>query len=476
MLWITAHLPRLPLEALLRGHASPEPWAVFDGRSVLACDARAQAFGVRAGMGLAAAWALAPQLRVRPRDEPAERAALEGIAAWMGAFTPNVSLEPPSGVLAEVEGSLRFFGGLGRLAERVRAGLAEMGFTGALAAAPTARGAWWLALAGRESLIADSAALRAALATLPVAAVCADRDAIGLLLDVGVRTIGELLALPREGVARRFGQALLDDLDRASGELPEPRASFVPPDRFAAKLELPAEVAHAEGLLFAARRLLVQLEGVLCARQAGVRRFDLTLLNRRARPRSVEVGLATPAREAERFVQLLRERLGRLNLAQPVEAIRIEAEEFTSLAGRTADLFRDERTGEEGWARLVERLQARLGRDAVHGLATHPDHRPERAWRSVDLHERPEQEEADARGPRPLWLIDPPHRLRDEQGVPHRDGPLELLAGPERLESGWWDEQDAARDYFIARSRDCTLLWIFRERRVGGWYLHGIFA
>jgi len=474
MLWMALHFPYLALETLLRGHASSEPWAVFEHRTVLACDARARALGIRAGMGLSAAWALAPQLRVCPRDAPAEHEAIEGIAAWLCAFTPSVSLEPPCSVLAEVEGSRRLFGGLVRLAERVHASLEKMGFTATVSVAPTARGAWWLARAGRESLIENPAALRGALAALPVTAACADPDVLSLLRDIGIGTIGELLALPREGVARRFGQGLLDDLDRALARTPEPRAFFAAPARFTAKLELPGEVVHAEGVLFAARRLLVQLEDVLLARQAGVRRFALTLLNRRARPRAVEIGLAAPASEAERFVQLLRESLGRLNLVQPVEAIRLEAGEFTPLAGRTADLFRDERAGEEGWGQLVERLQARLGRNAVHGLASHPDHRPERAWRPVGLHEPLARVEGSSYGPRPLWLLEPPRRLPEVNGIPHRDGPLELLAGPERIESGWWDDDDVARDYFIARSPDAALLWIFRER--DGWYLHGLFS
>jgi protein ImuB len=427
-------------------------------------------------MGLSAAWALAPQLQLRPRDELAEREALEGIAAWLGAFTPNVSLESPCSVLAEVGRSRRLFGGLVCLVEQVRAGLGQMGFTSFLCVAPTVRGAWWLAQAGREDLIEDAATLRAALAGLPVAVACARHDVLGLLRDIGIGTIGELLALPRVGVARRFGQALLDDLDRALARAPEPRAFFAPPARFTAQLELPGEVVHAEGILFAARRLLVQLEGVLLARHAGVRRFELTLLNRHTRPRILEIGLAMPAREAERFVQLLRERLGRINLVEPVEAIRLEAGEFCPLAGRITDLFRDERAGEESWGHLIERLQARLGRNAVHGLAGHPDHRPERAWRTVDLHEPAPQEEGDAFLPRPPWLLEAPRRLQEVEGVPHRDGPLELLAGPERIETGWWDGDDVARDYFIARASDGALLWIFRERGVGDWYWHGIFS
>lgn len=472
--------PRLALEALSRGRVPPEservPRAVADGGRVIACDPHAEAFGVRPGMGLAAAWAFAPQLRVWPYNQAAERAALEGIAAWMCQFTPRVSLQPPQGVLAEIEGSLRLFQGTAALLERIQAGIDQMGFSATSAAAPTARGAWWFASAGRGTLVPDRAALEAALAALPVAVACDGPDALGLMRDIGVATIGELRGLPREGVARRFGQALLDGLEQALGNAPEPRDFFAPPARFAAQLELPGEVTHAEGMLFAARRLLVQLEGLLAARQAGVRRFLLRLLHREARPSVLEVGLASPGRETERFVQLLRERLAMHALVAPVEAIRIEARDFVPLHGHTVDLFSGTQSESEGWARLVERLRARLGGGAVHGLGLRPEHRPERAWRLLLPGERPSPGGAGT-GARPLWLLEPPRRLKEKKGVPHDDGPLELLAGPERIESGWWDGGEIARDYFIARAPSAALLWVYRERgTAGAWYLHGVFA
>lgn len=452
------------------------PRAVADGGRVIACDPQAEAFGVRPGMGLAAAWAFAPQLCVWPYDRAAERAALEGIAAWMCQFTPRVSLQPPQGVVAEIEGSLRLFRGAAALLERIRDGIEQMGFSALSAAAPTARGAWWFAGAGREVLVPDCAALEAALDALPVAVACDGPDALGLLRDIGIATIGELRGLPREGIARRFGQALLDGLEQALGEAPEPRDFFVPPVCFAAQLELPGEVAHAEGVLFAARRLLVQLEGLLAARQAGVRRFLLKLLHREARPSVLEVGLVSPGRETERFVQLLRERLAMHALVAPVEAIRIEARDFVSLHEQTVDLFSGARSESEGWARLVERLRARLGGGAVHGLGLRPEHRPERAWRPLASGERPSPGSAGT-GARPLWLLEPPRRLKEKKGVPHDDGPLELLAGPERIESGWWDGDEIARDYFIARAPSAALLWVYRERgTAGAWYLHGVFA
>jgi protein ImuB len=480
MLWVALRFPSLALEALLRGHASRKsadaPWAIADGREVLACDARADALGVRPGMGLTAAWALAPQLRIQPRKEAAEREALEGIAAWACRFTPYVSLEPPQGMLLEVAGSLRLFRGLAALVQRIGTGIGQMGFDATSAAAPTARGAWWLVSAGRDALIEDPAAFEAVLATLPVAVACEGEAARQLLRDIGIVTMGELRGLPREGLARRFGQSLLDGLEQALGRAPEPRRFFAPPPRFAAKLELPGEVTHSEGVLFAARRLLVQLEGLLAARQAGVRRFQLTLLHRGARPTLLEVGLASPGREAERFMQLLRERLSAHTLVEPVEAIRIAAKDFVPLHDRTVDLFGDPRAQSECWARLVERLQARLGSEAVHGLGVRPEHRPERAWRRLAPGEQPPHEK-EGTGARPLWLVEPPRRLQEAGGVPHDGAPLELLAGPERIESGWWDGGEITRDYFIARAPDSALLWVYRERgTAGAWYLHGVFA
>jgi len=127
-------------------------------------------------------------------------------------------------------------------------------------------------------------------------------------------------------------------------------------------------------------------------------------------------------------------------------------------------MFGDAACEAEGWARLLERLRARLGHGAVCGLAAQPDHRPEHAWRRVEPGEW-DPREALPPGPRPLWLLEP-QRLKE--------GEFTALAGPERIESGWWDGDDAKRDYFVARLQNASLAWVYRE--AGEWYLHGLFA
>ncbi|HEX5767550.1 MAG TPA: DNA polymerase Y family protein, partial [Burkholderiales bacterium] len=251
--------------------------------------------------------------------------------------------------------------------------------------------------------------------------------------------------------------------DRALGTAPEPRSFFAPPPRFGAKLELPAEVTHAEGLLFGARRLLLQLAGLLAARHEGVRGFRLVLLHE-SRASSLEIGLASATRDAERMARVLRERLAPLALAEPVRALRLEAGDFTALQGASAGMFGDPAREAENWAELAERLRARLGSSAVHGLAALPEHRPEHAWRCVEPGEW-DPRTAPAPGVRPLWLLEP--RKLQEAG-------FITLIGPERIESGWWDGDDAKRDYFVARLPNAALAWVFREG--GEWFLHGLFA
>jgi protein ImuB len=382
---------------------------------------------------------------------PLPPATLEHLAAWACQFTPRVSLEPPRALLAEVQGSLRYFGGLDALLARMREGLAGLEVEATFAIAPTPRAALWKAQGRKRSL--DELAL---------ASIGVETQ---FLKSIGVATVGELRALPREGLARRGGQGILDDLDRALGVRHESRVFFAPPERFDATLELPGAVTQAEGVLFAARRLLARLEGLLAARQEGIRDFFIDLHQHR-KIIEIQIRLASPARDTDRFARLLHEKLSGVVLREPVEAIRLRAQDFAPLHPASAGMFGDARAEGEAWAKLAERVQARLGAGTVHGLTVQPDHRPELAWRRVEPGEWDPREFVPP-GPRPAWLLEPPRRLARME--------YELLAGPERIECGWWDGDDAKRDYFVARE-GASLLWVYREMKEGDWFLHGVFA
>ncbi len=451
---------------------SPEPCAVAERQRLLACDAKAAARGLRSGLPVTAALALAPGLRLRERDAAAETEALLGIAAWAMQCTPNVALDFPDLVLLEVSGSLKLFGGLGEIAARLRQGLATMGYRARLAAAPTARAASWFARAGRQCLIADAALLEGKLSALPLSVLQSGKEEA--LSSIGAGSIGDLLALPRDGLARRFGQGLLDVLDQALGRLSDPRGFCVLPEKFRAAIELPAEATQAGARLFASKRLLAQLEGFLAARAAGTQRLLISLAHRAAPATRIELGLVAACGEATHFALLLRERLQQTALPESVRAIALEVEAIEPLEHSNQNLFSDALREGANWPRLIERLRSRLGAAAVHGIVLCADHRPERASAQAEPGARQLALDFNLR---PFWLIERPQALEEMGAIPCYRGPLKLLAGPERIESGWWDGADMARDYFIARAADAALLWVYRERSpAGAWYLHGIFS
>ncbi len=474
MLWLCLYFPRFALDVLAQ--TEDLPLAITQGRG-RACtiwqgNAAAVAAGACSGMRLSAAQALCGELRVRPRDEAMEGAALSRLAAWAGQFTPTLSLAPQA-LLLEIEGSLRLFGGLAPLVARIQTGIEALGYQAQLAVAPTAGAARLFACAGLSVFLTDKCTLAGQLAHVPLRALALPARQQAALDDLGLQRLGEVLRLPRAGLARRLGRDLLDDLDRALGRRPEVLVPFMPPPRYAGRLPFPAEVANADALAFGAQRLLQELAGFLRARDSGVQRLAITLKHERPPTTRFVLGLVAPSRDPQHWSMLLRERLARTALRAGVIEIAIAARDLRPWTGRSENLFDGAAQAQEGWTQLVDRLQARLGEAAVRGLHTLDEHRPEHAWAVCAPGETSEE---GALGARPLWLLPAPVPLAQRDGQPDLDGRLALQRGPERIESGWWDGRDVTRDYFLAHSARGAQLWVFQERRTQRWFLHGIFS
>lgn len=530
MLWLALHFPDLSLEVFERAAPTPGtggaplPLATCDHRSILLPNAPAREAGIAPGMRRASAQALLPTLRLVERDPAREQAALESLGNWALQFTPSVSFPAasPAGLLLEIEPSLRLFGGAQSLLARVRSGLRLLGYRATSAIAPTAGGAWLLARHDDGLEIRDPESLHRRLDALPVGLLAAAGPHLATLESIGVHRVGQLDALPRAGIARRFDPALLEEIDRARGRRPEAHAWLRAPVEFSGRLELLARVTGVEPLLFAARRLLGELAAWLAARQAAVRRFVLNLRHDDGGSTSVEVRLADPGREVDRLFGVLRERLAGFRLPAPVETLELACTEVLPLPGDSASLLPSAASARQSLGQLLERLQARLGRDQVRRLHLVADHRPESAWRASTLDRLPDvgpgaarqgrkaaggtktpagRPKASAGGtktptgepkapasvtepgvlPRPLWLLREPLRLVERNDQPWWGTPLALLAGPERIETGWWDQSLVQRDYFIAEDAHHVLYWIYRERTATagaspGWFMQGRFG
>ena len=285
------------------------------------------------------------------------------------------------------------------------------------------------------------------------------------LQSVGVRTVGLLLALPRDGVAKRFGPEVCNHLDRLTGAAPDPRPTYRLPPQYHARFEFEAEIHSTEALLFPLRRMLREFVGFLRARDTGVQTFTLRFIHRDAVATVINVGLSMPDRSSERFLTLARERLEHTALASASVALELSADEFALPTGLNVDMLSGATEQSEEFGYTIDRLVARLGEDQVHGVKAVADHRPENSWATAT----PEDKRQHLDFPdRPLWLLPEPKPLQ-LSGMP-------TLTGAERIESGWWDGGDVQRDYFIARTQQGAALWVFKDLRDGSWHLHGFWS
>ena len=501
-LWLAIHLPQFMLDAL-RGTDFPDPQSVAEpliavvdldhgGKVVRACNAPAMNAGVAPGMAINSALALAPALQSLARNVQRERALLESIATLgLDLITPRVSLEPPDGVLLEVRGSLRLFGGARKLLGRAREELLKAGVSGRLALTPTPLASLWFARVGQEVMLRARDQLPSRLASLPLASTTRwPERSLEMLTTMGVRTVGECLRLPRDGFARRFEPQMLATLDRATGRLPDPRRAFRAPEKFSTHRELEPEIDDLDRLALAIEPLLEGLCAFLQQRGRAVQSLELRFVHREVAATRLRLRFVQPVAQPQRIAELLQERLAHLDLPGPVRRVRLRSGSLLELPEVPAALFtNDRRESAAAVPQLIERLRARLGDDAMHGVCLVPEHRPESALRkcgwSVPAAARKAVIDPSADTFRPLWLLSEPQMLEGGQdGQPPRyEGALTIEEGPERIESGWWDGKDVARDYYVVRNPLGLSLWIYRERRRvrdgesgHGWFLHGVFG
>lgn len=493
MLWAALHFPNLALDGVLRRHPHPErPLALVTGpaqrRVLAAVNPAAARAGLRVGQALAAAHALLADFAMVEHDA-AEVARWRGfLAAWAYRYSSQVADVFDDAIVLEVGASLGLFGPWPRFERLLRDDLAQLGFSHSLAVAPNPRAAWVLAGVRDGLALVHEATLPTALARLPVARARLPPEIAGALHGMGLRRLGQLFAAPRESLARRFGPQLLQHIDRLRGA-PDPFEAYRPPDRFDLRIELGHEVESSQALLFPLRRLTADLAAFLAGRDGGVQRFELRLEHEGRDDTRVAVGLLAAERDPALLFELAKGRLEQARVPAPVRGLRLQADELPPFVPAGRELFDDRPAQAVPWATLRERLRARLGEDAVHGLAAVEDHRPERAWRRVAVPvagrrnktvrpgrgaEGPESKDsrrsfdAAAAPLRPTWLLHRPVPLR---------GRVRVLAGPERVESGWWDG-DVRRDYYVVETGEGQRAWAFRAagEAEGGFMLHGWFA
>lgn len=470
-------------------------------RRLVAVDALAGSEGVFAGQSMADALALLPRLKIVDAEPEADAAALARLADWCARFSPNVAIDPPDGLFLDIAGCAHLWGGEAAMAAALLRRLTAQDIPARIAIAGTFGAAWALARHGGEAIaIAQSGDEAACLAALPVAALRLEESQEHQLRRLGLTVIGQVAALPRTALRKRFSHRLLLQLARARGEADEALQFRYPPAPWSERKVFADPIGKPEDLV----RLLGDLADGLCARleRAGLgSRFFEAAFHRVDGDVAVRsVGTALPARAAKRLVDLFAAKLETIDPGFGIETVVLSAGDVEPLHHTQSDLVEatvDARNAD--LAPLIDRLRNRLGVGEVWRAAPYPSHVPERAVMRI----APLSPDAGADWPaaeqqRPIRLFrwaepleyvtallpdEPPKRFT-WRGKSHD---VRRAEGPERIGAEWWRRpwaehaDDRIRDYYQVEDDSGARFWIFRSgfhngpRKVS-WWLHGLFA
>lgn len=478
--------PRLASDRALRTHPVDGPFALALHDSnvdrIHCLNTEAGALGLHRGMGLADARAFCPDLRTRPADPQGDARFLYMLVRWAQRYCPWVGLDGTDGLVLDITGAAHLFGGEAAMLDDMRLRLGRAGLEARLGLADT-RGAAW-ALARHGAGIAPAGAMRDALAPLPVAALRLGSEACTGLQRLGVRTVADLLTLPRATLPRRFGQEVLLRLDQALGARPEEISPLPEPPDYTAQITLPDPIGLSADVMEGARRLLDRLCVRLEAQEMGARRLCLTLRRVDRDSQQIELRLARPLRDPQRILPLFRRGVEAADAGFGIDRLRLEAVQVEPLPARQLGPFHAAQ--QDRLHDLITRIGSRIGLENIRRFLPADSHIPERgfivaaaAWSDpggpwVVLRPRPLRlfppEPIPGQGPRPPGQF----RWRRMQLT------IARATGPERIAPEWWLQDDSwrsgLRDYWHVETRQGRRLWLYYTPQSPGWFVQGEFA
>lgn len=459
------------------------------GPRLAAVDAMAAAENLHCGQTLADARALLPHLKVADADPAADAAALERLAGWCSRYTPWAAPDGVDGLMLDISGCAHLFQGEEALVADIVQRLQRAGMKVRAAVADTPAAAWAWARHGEGSVLPPGEATTR-LRPLPIGALRLPPDIADELWRLGLRSVGHLFDLPRPPLARRFGAALLQRLDRVRGLEDEPIDPRRPAPQWRVRLTFPDGIGTRGDIDAALDQLLALLGPALEKEHQGARRLELGFYRLDGTAQFIEIGTSQPTRDSRHLRRLFAGKLDGVAPGFGIETMILAALVTEALAPQQAPLAAAS-IASEGVASVVDRLQNRLGHRAVFRAALQESHVPERAAAWAPAMARPNPV-VPASQPRPLRLFTPPEpidatvlggpapqRFRWRR-VEHR---VTAARGPERIGPEWWrpssDNRAAdyqTRDYFWLQDGEGRRFWVYRTKAANTWFLHGLFA
>jgi protein ImuB len=459
--------------------------------------------GIRIGTYLADARARVSNLLCFPYSHIAEQTTLRRLAVWAYNYSPLVmldaeldSLDPrSSGFHMDVSGSERLFSGEHSLLAEVINGLREKGFHSRGAIAPTLGGAWALSRYGSDAAsIVNKEMLKETLLPFPASALRLKSQTAASLREVNIRTLEELLRVPRPSLVERFGSEVVTRLDQTLGIIAEPLTPQRPKRLLKLEQAFDSPISDREMLKKSATSLLYQLLDKLRLNHLRSWRLKFIIYGVHASPIEKLIALSLPSSNERHLSSLLDKIIDNLPLPEDIEKVAILSERNEELLPQPTSHLSEpfSQKQPELLAEILDTLRSQLGESSVTQISTTPSHIPEKSFTFEPLRgnlaENEEKAEAVPVTSRPSILLQKPERIRALAVVPDhppfslrwRDYSYKVTQGygPERIAPEWWKSQPpkTSRDYFVVQLETGAWMWVFRELETSEWFIHGLWA
>ncbi len=476
-LWLCIYFPKLAVHSLEISEGQSNPFVVFEAetqkRTIHYASTAAQQLGIEAGMDLSQAYILCEQIRTYQRDQKKEQALLKLLADWATQFSSCVSVKYSSSILIEIRGSIKLFKEIYRLQKNITRQLQEKNYLSSIAISPTPLASFIFSKASKNVVIEDKNLLRAELGQLELQYFSLDHKSLEKLHNIGVQKGYELFRLSPASLARRFGNGFCRYLNELLGITHENIVSIPARNSFYDFYEFQKDQESLEIILMHTDILLKNLVRFLIQRDLSTRELNFTIYSSNEEELSIVVSSNIQCRDKKIWKNLIKEKFYSTLFKNSAYKISLHVNTFETHSYNNEDVLQNiRRKNSSDWNSTLDQLKARLGEKSITTLDSTEDYRPEYSFIKRTYTDKQFFKKKFLSSPhRPVWLLETPLRINNSIDN------LQKSHNIERIVDGWWDSNFIQRDYFIAKSKDHNLLWIYADiKNQGQYFVHGYFA
>jgi protein ImuB len=481
-LWIYLYLPNLQLN-IQQAHAEqtsaadkqpetkePPAQIIYHPKlnQVLQLNAQAQKLGIKKGMGLASASIICGSLIVSEYKESIAIQALQELANQLYLVTSDIVIDEPSGLFLRAQNMLRLYGSLAQYWQVILEVITKQSYDVYYASAYSVNVAKLIAKHKQHFVIDDKKQIQKKLQQCSLLLTDIDKKDIEKLQRIGIKSIADLFEQPLSALASRVSKFSLQIMSELRGESAAKLRFYQPPQQYEHYIELLYDVELTARLLPIIQKCLDALEAYLLVRNGLALSIHITLFQREHEPITQVINSALPIYKSIHWLDIIALRFEHLALSSGVYGITIQCEKIEQADNVESDFFSEKSTHVAAMT-LLSRLKAKLGEQQVKLMQYHDDYRPECCTRlsakTINKNQKKNNTSKHHFLDRPGFLLQAPIPLNTK---------VSIIDGPERIASGWWDNNEVQRDYFLAESHQGQQMWVFRTVD-DNWFVHGYF-